>query len=290
MDSLAGLPWFLLDETLQSWLREDVGRGDQTTLGLGLQGEAEGFWQAKAAGVMAGLPVAARLFYWLDPRVEFLPQVEEGRPVTPGQVVAWVRGPINALLMGERVALNIVMRLSGIATLTRQYVEQLQGTGVQVVDTRKTTPGLRLLEKYAIRVGGGMNHRLGLDDAVLVKENHIAAAGGIRQAVAAIRQHTPHPLGLEIEVERLEQIPEALACEPQRILLDNMTPEQIQQAVRQIRQSHPHVKIEASGNITLENLAAFAQTGVDYLATSAPITQARWLDLSMRLKGGPTLS
>lgn len=290
MDSLAGLPWFLLDETLQSWLREDVGRGDQTTLGLGLQGEAEGFWQAKAAGVMAGLPVAARLFYWLDPGVEFLPQVEEGRPVTPGQVVAWVRGPINALLMGERVALNIVMRLSGIATLTRQYVEQLQGTGVQVVDTRKTTPGLRLLEKYAIRVGGGMNHRLGLDDAVLVKENHIAAAGGIRQAVAAIRQHTPHPLGLEIEVERLEQIPEALACEPQRILLDNMTPEQIQQAVRQIRQSHPHVKIEASGNITLENLAAFAQTGVDYLATSAPITQARWLDLSMRLKGGPTLS
>ncbi|MCS6782874.1 MAG: carboxylating nicotinate-nucleotide diphosphorylase [Gloeomargarita sp. SKYBB_i_bin120] len=283
-DSLAGLPWFLLDETLKSWLREDVGRGDQTTLGLGLQGTSEGFWQAKAAGVIAGLPVAARLFYWLDPQVAFVPQVAEGTVVTAGQVVALVQGPTNALLMGERVALNIVMRLSGIATLTRQYVERLQGTGVQVVDTRKTTPGLRLLEKYAIRVGGGLNHRLGLDDAVLVKENHIAVAGGIRRAVEAIRQHTPHPLGLEIEVEHLEQIPEALACEPQRILLDNMTPEQLQQAVQLIRQSHPHIKIEASGNITLENLLAIAATGVDYIATSAPITQARWLDLSMRLK------
>ncbi|MCS7031770.1 MAG: carboxylating nicotinate-nucleotide diphosphorylase [Gloeomargarita sp. SKYG116] len=285
VDSLAGLPWLLLDDALKSWLREDVGRGDQTTLGLGVQSWSEGVWLAKAPGIIAGLPVAARLFYWIDPRVEFLPQVPEGGAVTAGQVVALVQGPTTALLMGERVALNIVMRLSGIATLTRQYVERLQGTGVQVVDTRKTTPGLRLLEKYAIRVGGGMNHRLGLDDAVLVKENHIAAAGGIRQAVAAIRQHTPHPLGLEIEVEHLDQIPEALACEPQRILLDNMTPEQLQQAVQLIRQSHPHVKIEASGNVTLDNLPAIAATGVDYIATSAPITQARWLDLSMRIKG-----
>ncbi|WP_448381504.1 carboxylating nicotinate-nucleotide diphosphorylase [Gloeomargarita sp.] len=285
-DSLAGLPWFLLDDLLKSWLVEDLGRGDQTTLGLDVARPGRGVWYAKAAGVIAGLPVAARLFHWLDAQVTFRAQVAEGTPVTPGQVVAQVEGATPVLLMGERVALNIVMRLSGIASLTRQYVERLRGTGVQVVDTRKTTPGLRLLEKYAIRVGGGVNHRLGLDDAVLVKENHIAAAGGIQAAVQAIRQRMPHPLGLEIEVEHIEQIPEALACDPQRILLDNMTPEVLTQAVRLIRQSHPHVKIEASGNITLENLLTVAATGVDYIATSAPITQARWLDLSMRIENG----
>ncbi|WAS05888.1 carboxylating nicotinate-nucleotide diphosphorylase [Gloeomargaritales cyanobacterium VI4D9] len=282
-DSLAGLPWLLLDDTLKSWLLEDWGRGDQTTLGLGGQRWGRGTWQAKAAGVIAGLPIATRLFHWVDGGVNFAPQVAEGSLVQPGQMVAELQGETASLLMGERVALNIVMRLSGIASLTRQYVDRLKGTGVQVVDTRKTTPGLRLLEKYAMRVGGGINHRLGLDDAVLVKENHIAAAGGITQAVQAIRQRVPHPLGLEIEVETLSQIPEALACEPQRILLDNMSPELLTQAVQLIRATHPHIKIEASGNITLENLLTVAATGVDYIATSAPITQSRWLDLSMRI-------
>jgi nicotinate-nucleotide pyrophosphorylase (carboxylating) len=285
-DSLAGLPWFLLDDLIKSWLVEDLGRGDQTTLGLGVDRPGRGMWYAKASGIIAGLPVAARLFHWLDAQVVFTAQVAEGTPVEPGQVVAQVEGATSSLLMGERVALNIVMRLSGIASLTRQYVDRLQGTGVQVVDTRKTTPGLRLLEKYAIRIGGGINHRLGLDDAVLVKENHIAAAGGILPAVQAIRQRIPHPLGLEIEVASLEQIPEALACNPQRILLDNMTPELLTQAVALIRKTHPHVKIEASGNVTLENLLDVAATGVDYIATSAPITQARWLDLSMRIDNG----
>ncbi|MEN9216554.1 MAG: carboxylating nicotinate-nucleotide diphosphorylase [Gloeomargarita sp. HHBFW_bins_162] len=282
-DSLAGLPWFLLDDALKSWLLEDVGRGDQTTLGLGVARAGWGVWTAKAQGVIAGLPVAGRVFHWVDAGVEFVPQVTEGSLVQAGQVVAKLRGSTASLLMGERVALNIAMRLSGIATLTRQYVDRLKDTGVQVADTRKTTPGLRLLEKYAIRVGGGINHRLGLDDAVLVKENHIAAAGGISQAVQAIRQRMPHPLGLEIEVEHLAQIPEALACEPQRILLDNMAPELLTEAVRLIRKTHPHIKIEASGNITLDNLLTVAATGVDYIATSAPITQARWLDLSMRI-------
>ncbi len=285
-DSLAGLPWLLLDDTLKSWLLEDWGRGDQTTLGLGGQRQGQGVWQAKAAGVIAGLPIATRLFHWVDSGVTFMPQVGEGTRVQAGQVVAKLQGATASLLMGERVALNIVMRLSGIATLTRQYVDQLQGTGVQVVDTRKTTPGLRVLEKYALRVGGGINHRLGLDDAVLVKENHIAAAGGLTAAVQAIRQRVPHPLGLEIEVETLSQIPEALACEPQRILLDNMSPELLTQAVKLIRQTHPHIKIEASGNITLDNLLTVAATGVDYIATSAPVTQARWLDLSMRIDDG----
>jgi len=283
-DSLAGLPWLLLDDTLKSWLLEDWGRGDQTTLGLGGQRRGRGVWCAKATGVIAGLPIANRLFHWVDSGVNFVPQVTEGSLVQPGQMVAELQGETASLLMGERVALNIVMRLSGIASLTRQYVDRLKGTGVQVVDTRKTTPGLRLLEKYAMRVGGGINHRLGLDDAVLVKENHIAAAGGITQAVQAIRQRVPHPLGLEIEVETLSQIPEALTCEPQRILLDNMSPELLTQAVQLIRATHPHIKIEASGNITLENLLTVATTGVDYIATSAPITQSRWLDLSMRIE------
>jgi nicotinate-nucleotide pyrophosphorylase (carboxylating) len=286
-DSLAGLPWLLLDDTLKSWLREDWGRGDQTTLGLGGHRLGYGVWQAKAPGVIAGLPIAVRLFHWVDAEVKFTPQVAEGALVQAGQEVAKLQGTTASLLMGERVALNIVMRLSGIATLTRQYVDLLKGTGVQVVDTRKVTPGLRVLEKYAIRVGGGINHRLGLDDAVLVKENHIAAAGGITAAVQAIRQRAPHPLGLEIEVETLSQIPEALACEPQRILLDNMSPELLTQAVGLIRHTHPHIKIEASGNITLDNLLTVAATGVDYIATSAPITQARWLDLSMRIDDAP---
>ncbi|APB34418.1 nicotinate-nucleotide pyrophosphorylase, partial [Gloeomargarita lithophora Alchichica-D10] len=276
-DSVAGLPWFLLDDTLKSWLSEDLGRGDQTTLGLGSHRCGRGVWQAKAPGVVAGLPVAARLFHWVDAGVVFAPEVAEGTLVQAGQAVAKLQGTTASLLMGERVALNIVMRLSGIASLTRQYVDLLKGTGVQVVDTRKTTPGLRLLEKYAIRVGGGINHRLGLDDAVLVKENHIAAAGGITLAVQAIRQRIPHPLGLEIEVEAITQIPEVLACQPQRILLDNMTPELLTQAVILIRKTHPHIKIEASGNVTLANLLTVAATGVDYIATSAPITQARWL-------------
>lgn len=283
-DSLAGLPWLLLDDTLKSWLLEDWGRGDQTTLGLGGQRWGRGVWRAKGTGVIAGLPIATRLFYWVDGGVKFVPQVAEGSLVQAGQEVAQLQGEMASLLMGERVALNIVMRLSGIASLTRQYVDRLKGTGVQVVDTRKTTPGLRLLEKYAMRVGGGINHRLGLDDAVLIKENHIAAAGGITPAVQSIRQRVPHPLGLEIEVEQLAQIPEALACEPQRILLDNMSPELLTQAVQLIRATHPHIKIEASGNITLDNLLTVAATGVDYIATSAPITQARWLDLSMRVE------
>lgn len=276
-------PWLVLDPLLRSWLQEDVGRGDVTTQNLDNPGRVRGHWRAKADGVIAGLPVAARVFHLLDATSLFTPLVPEGAVVSSGTTLATVEGPLAALLAGERVSLNLVMRLSGVATLTQRYVAALAPWPTRLVDTRKTTPGLRVLEKYAVRVGGGSNHRLGLDDAVLIKDNHIAAAGGIRPAVAQIRQRMPYVLRIEVEVESLEQVREALDCGVDALLLDNMALDLLQQAVPQARQQCPQVMLEASGNITLEKLGAVAATGVDYISTSATITQAPWLDLSMRL-------
>lgn len=279
------LPAITLDPYLQTWLQEDIGRGDWSTAGLGnlalRQGEAT--WVAKAPGIVAGLPMAARVFYLLDPTSCFDPQVAEGEFCEPGTVVAKLTGTLGTLLMGERVALNLAMRLSGIATATRQYVEALADYPTQFVDTRKTTPGLRLLEKYATRVGGALNHRLGLDDAVMIKDNHIATAGGIRAAVDQVRRTIPYPLSIEVETSDLAQVKEALACGVDIIMLDNMTPAAMTQAVQVIRQANPRIKIEASGNVTLDTLRPIAATGVDFISSSAPITRAPWLDLSMRM-------
>jgi nicotinate-nucleotide pyrophosphorylase (carboxylating) len=185
--------------------------------------------------------------------------------------------------MGERVALNLTMRLSGIASLTSLYVEKIADLPTQLVDTRKTTPGLRILEKYATALGGAINHRMGLDDAVMIKDNHILAAGGIREAITRVRSHIPYPLTIEVETESLEQVQEALNYKADIIMLDNMSLETMSQAVSLIRQEDSRVKIEASGNITLETIRAVAKTGVDYISTSAPITQSKWLDISMRI-------
>jgi nicotinate-nucleotide pyrophosphorylase (carboxylating) len=221
----------------------------------------------------------------LNEKVSFVPVVPEGAWCQHKEVVAEIRGPLDALLMGERVALNIVMRLSGIATLTHKYVEQIADLPAKLVDTRKTTPGLRILEKYAIQVGGGTNHRIGLDDAVLIKDNHIAAAGGIGEAIAQIRHRIPYPLTIEVETETLEQVQEALqhTDDIKVIMLDNMSLDLMREAVQMIRQQDSHVKIEAAGNITLETIRAVAETGVDYIVSSAPITQSKWLDLSMKM-------
>lgn len=279
------LPAILLDPHLQAWLQEDIGRGDWSTAGLGELARRPGaaVWVAKAPGVIAGLPVAERVFYLLDPESSFDPQVAEGSLCEPGTVVAKLRGSLSTLLMGERVALNLAMRLSGIATATRQYVEALADYPTQFVDTRKTTPGLRLLEKYATRVGGACNHRLGLDDAVMIKDNHIAAAGGIRAAVDQVRQTIPYTLNIEVETSDLAQVKAALDCGVEIIMLDNMPPDVMAVAVQTIRQANPRVKIEASGNVTLETLRPLAETGVDFISSSAPITRAPWLDLSMRM-------
>jgi nicotinate-nucleotide pyrophosphorylase (carboxylating) len=277
--------WIILQPLLQSWLIEDIGRGDRTTASLFPKGTAPGnaTWIAKEAGVIAGLSIAARVFSLLNVQVRFNAKVGEGEVAEQGQTIAHIEGPLDALLTGERVALNLAMRLSGIATLTRKYVEQLADLPTQLVDTRKTTPGLRLLEKYATQVGGAANHRMGLDDGVMIKDNHIAAAGGIGAAVAQIRPLVPYPLTIEVETERLEQVKEALQHGADIIMLDNMPLERMHQAVALIRQTNDRIKIEASGNITLETVRSVAETGVDYISSSAPVTRSTWLDLSMRL-------
>ncbi len=286
MNTVAVLPPSLvLDPLLHSWLVEDIGRGDRTTQGL-LASQlrvGKGSWVSKAPGIIAGLPVAARVFQLLSQQVNFVAVASEGEWCNPGQVVAQLHGALDALLMGERVALNLAMRLSGIATLTRKYADSIADLPAQLVDTRKTTPGLRLLEKYATHLGGAINHRMGLDDAVMIKDNHIAAAGSIGAAITCIRHQMPYPLSIEVETETLDQVKEALDHKADIIMLDNMSLDLMRQAVKTIRSSDSRVKIEASGNITLLTIRAVAETGVDYISSSAPITQSTWLDLSMKI-------
>ncbi|MFP4222414.1 MAG: carboxylating nicotinate-nucleotide diphosphorylase [Phormidium sp.] len=278
-------PWVVLDPLIQSWLAEDIGRGDRTSQSLlngqSRQGTAE--WTLKAPGVIAGLPVAQRVFEQLDRQIQSEVLYKEGTACEAGTVVARFQGNLETLLMGERVALNLIMRLSGIATSTREYVDTIADLPTQLTDTRKTTPGLRLLEKYATCVGGAINHRLGLDDAIMIKDNHIAAAGSLSAAVTQIRPHIPYPLTIEVETETLQQVQEALNAGVDIIMLDNMSLSDLDKAVQLIRQENPNIKIEASGNITLERLRAIAETGVDYISTSAPISRAPWLDISMKL-------
>jgi nicotinate-nucleotide pyrophosphorylase (carboxylating) len=278
-------PFLLLDRLLQDWLIEDVGRGDRTTQGLLSHtlktGKAQ--WVCKEAGVIAGLPIAARVFQLLDPQAKLMPTIAEGQWCESGQMIAQMEGTLDALLTGERVALNLAMRLSGIATMTRRYVEKIADLPAQLVDTRKTTPGLRILEKYATQVGGAVNHRMGLDDGVMIKDNHIKAAGGIQAAIEQIRERVPYPLTIEVETETLEQVAEALEHKADIIMLDNMSLDQMRQAVQMIRATNDRIRIEASGNITLETIRSVAETNVDYISTSAPITRSTWLDLSMKM-------
>lgn len=276
-------PWIVLDSLLQNWLLEDIGRGDRSTQGLQLLRSGKATWVAKERGIIAGLTVAARVFYLLDPTTMFTPLIPEGEIAEKGQLIAELQGPLESLLMGERVALNVVMRLSGIATLTRKYVEVIADLATQLVDTRKTTPGLRILEKYAVQVGGAVNHRMGLDDSVMIKDNHILAAGGISQAIAKLRHTIPYPLTIEVETANLTEVNEAITAGVDIIMLDNMNLEEMKRAVELIRRENPHIHIEASGNVTLDNLRLVAKTGVDYISSSAPITRSCWLDISMRL-------
>lgn len=284
-------PLLLLDRLLQDWLLEDIGRGDRTTQGLFATADlaapapvGQARWIVKEAGIVAGLPIAARVFALLDPAMRFTAEVAEGEWCEPGQVIAEIGGRLDALLTGERVALNLAMRLSGIATTTHRYAAQIADLPAQLVDTRKTTPGLRILEKYAVQVGGATNHRMGLDDGVMIKDNHIAAAGGIGKAITIIRQRIPYPLTIEVETETLEQVKQALQHGADIIMLDNMSVDQMKQAVAIIRATNERIKIEASGNITLNTIRAVAETGVDYISSSAPITRSTWLDLSMRIQ------
>ncbi|MBE9030148.1 carboxylating nicotinate-nucleotide diphosphorylase [filamentous cyanobacterium LEGE 11480] len=277
-------PSIILDPMIQDWLREDIGRGDRATQALlaGGRRESQATWVAKQDGVIAGMPIAARVFQLLDADVKFEILVADGTAVKAGTTIAQLSGGFDTLLMGERVALNLGMRLSGIATVTRQYVEQIADLPTRFADTRKTTPGLRLVEKYASQVGGAANHRMGLDDSAMIKENHIAAAGGIEQAIALVRAHIPYPMTIEVETENLEQVREAFTHGVDIIMLDNMDLPTMAEAVQMIRAHSDWIRIEGSGNVSLETIRGIAETGVDYISSSGPITRSTWLDLSMR--------
>ncbi len=283
-------PEVVTEPWIKQWLREDIGRGDWAVQGLGAtsQSVGSGYWVAKAPGILCGLPLAQQVFSVLDTQVSFTPQAQDGDAVEPGQTIAELSGPLGSLLTGERVALNLAMRLSGIATATRQYVDKIASYPTRFVDTRKTTPGLRILEKYATHIGGAQNHRMGLDDGVMIKDNHIAAAGGIEPALQQVRQRIPYPLTIEVETESIAQVKTAVAAGADIIMLDNMEPGRLREAVQLIRASGKGIKIEASGNVSLETIAAVAATGVDYISSSGPITRSHWLDLSMRIKTHPS--
>ena len=264
-------------------LAEDLGeRGDVTSLATLTSGKrATARIHARTEGVLAGLPLVARVFSELDPEVRVRLARGDGEQVAAGEMLCEIEGRAVTLLGAERTALNFLQHLSGIATLTRRYVDAVAGTGSTILDTRKTTPGWRRLEKYAVRMGGGSNHRLGLHDALLIKENHIAAAGGITAALLRVRAcSAAEGLPIIIEVERLPQLDEALGLAPQRILLDNMSLGDLREAV--VR-SDGRVPLEASGNMTLERVPAVAATGVDFISVGALTHSAPVLDCSMRI-------
>lgn len=272
-------PW-QIEALVERFLDEDIGRGDRTTEAVvpdDLTGRAR--IEARGPGVIAGLDVARVCFSSLA-EVSWEPELSDGDRVEAGDVVVRIRGPLRAILTGERTALNLLQRLSGIATMTRRYADAVAGTPAQVVDTRKTTPGLRVLEKYAVRVGGGSNHRAGLDDGILIKDNHIAAAGSVTEAVSRALADVPHGLKVEVEVQDLDQLDEALAAGAEAILLDNMAPEMVRDAVTR---AGGKALLEASGGITLETIAEYAKTGVDLISVGALTHSVRAVDLSLEV-------
>ena len=276
----AGWPAPDLDALVLTALREDLGSGDVTTLAVVPPGlRARGVFLAKADGVVAGLPVAARAFGLLDAGVGFEPLVADGTPVAPGQDLAVVRGSAQSLLQAERVALNFLRRLSGTASLTARFVALAAGRAA-VLDTRKTTPGLRWLERYAVRVGGGKNHRFGLSDGILIKDNHVRAVGGVGPAVRLARAQGPQGLRIEAECTTLAEVDEAVAAGADIILLDNMAPPLLRLAVQRVA---GRARTEASGLIHLGNAAEVAATGVDVMSVGALTHSAPALHISLEV-------
>ncbi|HEX2380496.1 MAG TPA: carboxylating nicotinate-nucleotide diphosphorylase [Methyloceanibacter sp.] len=278
------LPRFLVEQAVAAALEEDLGSvGDITTdaiIPANAQGEASII--VRKPGVIAGLDLAEATFKSLDPDVRFTRIVEDASKVEAGGIIANLAGKTRALLTGERTALNFLGLLSGIATLTATYVAAVEGTRAKIVETRKTTPGLRAPEKYAVRCGGGMNHRFGLYDAVLVKDNHIAAAGGLADALNTLRAAVGHLVKIEVEVDTLDQLEEALRFPIDAVLLDNMDVGTLKKAVALVK---GRVVTEASGGVTLENVGEIAKTGVDFISVGALTHSARSLDSSLEWKG-----
>ena len=278
-----------LDQLLDLWLEEDLGRGDLSKVALDDQ-IVSAHWVAKNQGVFCGGGLIEKLFYKIDKAIQIELLIQDGDNFEAGKNILNISGPSSALLAGERTSLNLAMHLSGIATATHQLVQELHGTGIRLADTRKTTPGLRLVEKYAVRCGGGINHRMGLDDAAMLKENHIAWANGIDKAIQAIREYSPWPTRIIVEAETSQQAEEAVRGGADGILLDEMSPEMIQKLVPRLRElailfaverSSSQIVIEVSG-INPTELKNYVNTGVDLISTSAPITRSSWVDFSMR--------
>ncbi len=275
-----------IDRIVLAALAEDIGDGDVTTENtIPEEARLTGRFLAKESGVVAGIHVVWRTFALLDPRVELLVLIGDGVCVERGQVIAQVSGPGRAILTGERVALNFLQRMSGIATATRRYVDAVEGTHAAILDTRKTVPGLRVLDKWAVRLGGGQNHRIGLFDMALIKDNHIAAVGSIAEAVLRVRSGLQaagdeRSLQIEVEVSDLDQLAEALEAGVDRILLDNMPPDLMREAVRL---ADARVPLEASGGITMESVREVAETGVDFISIGALTHSVEALDISLDL-------
>ncbi len=268
------------------FLAEDIGRGDITTTACVPQNtRGMGRFLAKEYLVLCGLDVAEAVFFHLDPDTgEIETTFTEGDEIESGTVFATLKGYADVLLVGERTALNLIQRMSGIATLTRAYVKAIEGTQAQIVDTRKTTPGLRLLEKYAVTVGGGKNHRMGLDDGVLIKDNHIALAGGITEAVHAAKNKVGHLHKIEVEISNWAQLREAIEAGAEIVMLDNQTPDEAAKLVQMARSMNPAVMIEASGGMDLDRVRSFAEAGVDLISVGRLTHSARAVDISFKIQ------
>ncbi len=281
--------WLENGEVLASigeFLAEDIGRGDITTTAtVPADTRGMGRFLAKEDLVLCGLDVAEAVFFHLDPDgSEIETAFVEGDEIEEGTIFATLKGYADVLLVGERTALNLMARLSGIATLTRQYVKAVEGTSAKIVDTRKTTPGLRILEKYAVTVGGGRNHRMGLDDGILIKDNHIALAGGITEAVTAAKQRTGHLHKIEVEITNWAQLREALIAGAEIVMLDNQTPDEAAKLVKMARDMNPNVLIEASGGMDLDRVRSYAEAGVDLISVGRITHSARSVDISFKIQ------
>lgn len=273
---------FEIDKIILTGLKEDMPFGDITTDNLiDDTSQSEALLIAKDTGVIAGIDIAKRVFEIVDKNVVFEKRIEDGHRVKSGDVIAQIKGNTRALLKGERTALNLLQRLSGIATKTRELCEKIKDTNSKVVDTRKTTLGLRALEKYAVKVGGGYNHRFSLSDGVMIKDNHIKAAGGIKEAVKKIRKKIPHTIKIEVETETLEQVEEALEAGADIIMLDNMGVDKMRKAVKIINGS---AISEASGNVNLDSIVEIAKTGVDIISVGSLTHSVSAFDISMKFK------
>ncbi len=280
MSNLPSLPDLLVVEAVRAALKEDLGRAGDITSAATIPPDARATANlvARRPGVIAGLAVAACVFREVDSAIRFIEEIRDGDAVAAGAPVARVEGPARAVLSAERVALNFLCHLSGVATATAALVDRVKHTRARICDTRKTTPGLRAFEKYAVRCGGGMNHRFGLDDAILIKDNHIAVAGGVVAAIRGARQAAGHLVKIEIEIETLDQLVEAMVDAPDAVLLDNMTPAAMSEAVELVA---GRALVEASGNVTLDTVAAIAEAGVDMISSGWITHSAPILDLAL---------